>query len=227
MQDLLNGKDRRKVAALFSSIVDRYDLLNRILSLGQDQRWRRKLVEALLPAERLLDLACGTGDVALIAMRRGAGVVGLDASLEMLEGAVRKGFERVVVGDAMRLPFRDGSFDAVACAFGIRNFPSVAASFREIYRVLKPGGRIGVLEFSKPRCRLLRMLHGLYLSLIVPSLGRLLSPNPEAYLYLSRSIKKFMEREQLASLLTQAGFKSIKFFDLTLGAVVLATGRKS
>ncbi len=227
MQDLLNGKERKKVSQLFSSIVDRYDLLNRILSLGQDQRWRRRLVKALLPAERFLDLACGTGDVALIAMGKGAGVFGLDASLQMLQRAVRKGFKRVVVGDAMKLPFKDGSFDAVACAFGIRNFASVEASLREIYRVLRPGGRVGLLEFSKPRCRLLRLFHTLYLFSVVPTLGRLLSPNPQAYLYLSMSIKKFMEREKLAYLLTQAGFKSIKFFDLTLGAVVLATGRKS
>ena len=226
MRDLLNGKERKKVSKLFSSIVDRYDLLNRILSLGQDQRWRRKLVEALLPAERFLDLACGTGDVALIAMGRGAEVFGLDASLQMLQRAVSKGFKRVVAGDALKLPFRNNSFEAVACAFGIRNFASVEASLKEIYRVLRPGGRIGLLEFSKPRFQPLRLLHTLYLSSVVPALGRLLSPNPEAYLYLSRSIKTFMEREQLAFLLTQAGFKSIKFFDLTLGAVVIATGRK-
>lgn len=217
---------RKKIAGLFSDISPRYDFLNRVLSLGQDLRWRRKLAEEIPSAANVLDLATGTGDVALMEKEKGAKVFALDASFEMLLLAREKGVDKLVLGDVFSLPFPDETFDAVSCAFGLRSFNPLHKAFEEMYRVLKKKGKVVLLEFSRPEPFILRVFHHFYISFFVPFAGFLFSGNLKAYLYLSKTIKTFPEREEIANLLTESGFEDIKNLDLFMGAVTLFVGRK-
>ncbi len=220
-------KDKRKeIAGIFSDISYRYDFLNRVLSWGQDLKWRKKLVEEISSGKTVLDLATGTGDIAIMGEEKGARVFGLDASFEMLLHAKKKGLDRLVQGDVFCLPFLSESFDVVSCAFGLRSFTPLQKAFEEINRVLKRGGKVILLEFSRPRFFPLKILHFIYISLFVPIIGFLFSGNLRAYLYLSRTIRSFPEREKIVDLLTETGFKDIKNLDLFMGAVTLFIGRK-
>lgn len=221
--------------AMFDAIAHRYDLLNRILSLGLDNGWRRATVAALEVNERsrALDLATGTGDLALLLAKHAGAVVGLDPSERMLAIAEQKigeaGLaERVslVVGDAQKLPHDDASFDAVSMAFGIRNVPDRAAALAEIHRVLEPGGRVAILELSEPRSGLFGAPVRLYVRQIVPLVGAILSGASE-YRYLQRSIRAFPAPAEFQTMMTEAGFVDTAARKLTFGACVLFTGVRS
>ena len=228
----------RAVCDMFARISPRYDLLNRLLSLGIDRSWRRSLARALEVdgAGAVLDVACGTGDVALEIGRRvgpPTRVVGVDFCLSMLHLARRKaaptgtGRLALVCGDGLALPFADGRFDRVSIAFGIRNVADLDRGLAELARVTSPGGLLGILEFSRPTCPPFRALYYLYFLHVLPLIGRLVSGDPEAYRYLPDSVLSFPERDDLARRLEAAGFSQVRHTDLTLGIVTLHVARRS
>ncbi|WP_407636515.1 bifunctional demethylmenaquinone methyltransferase/2-methoxy-6-polyprenyl-1,4-benzoquinol methylase UbiE [Deinococcus phoenicis] len=224
----------REVQAMFASIAPRYDLLNRVLSLGIDRVWRREAARealALHPA-RLLDVATGTGDFALELKARapGAEVVGSDFVPEMLGLAREKARARhldlvLEEGDALNLPYPDGSFDAVTCAFGFRNFADYARGLAEMWRVLAPGGRLVILEFPPPRPGLFGSLFRFYFRHVLPRVGALVSGNPGAYTYLPESTLAFLDPERLAGLMRATGFRT-RFRLLTFGIAAIHVGDK-
>ena len=221
---------------MFDRIADRYDLLNRILSLGIDQRWRRRAVRALEIGDgpaRVLDLATGTADLALLIARQGdeVSVVGLDPAERMLEigrGKIRdEGLaDRVelVPGDAEQLPFPDDDFDGVTIAFGIRNVPDRLRALREMRRVVRPRGRVAVLELSEPRGGLLSAVARFHVHRLVPWLGSILSGERE-YRYLQQSIAEFPTAEQFAALMEQAGLEVVRVDRMILGVCHLYVAR--
>lgn len=215
---------------MFSAISWRYDLLNSLMSLGQDGAWRTALARPIARGERVLDLCCGSARSSVKAYERaGRRITGLDVSFAMLESGVRHaargraGFDPVQ-GDAFRLPFRDRTFDVVTAAFGLRNLVPLSAAAHEIRRVLVPGGRLLVLESVAPAAGPFAPFHAFYLRHVVPLLGRL-SPDPAAYRYLSASIFDFGPPAGIVGHLTDAGFASVAAQPLLLGAVALFEGR--
>ena len=221
---------------MFDAIAPRYDLLNRILSGGLDGGWRRLTVESLhlRPGQRLLDVATGTADLALLmsSVQPSATVVGLDPSREMLriaceriERAGRSDRIALELGDAEALPFDDASFDAAAMAFGIRNVRDRPRALRELARVIRPGGRVAILELGEPRGALAGTLLRFYIHAVVPLVGALVSGATE-YRYLERSITRFPPPEAFGQLLHAAGFVELGIRPLTLGACVLFSGRR-
>jgi len=200
-----------EVRSLFDRIAPVYDGMNRLMTAGLDRSWRRLAVEAVVqPGDRVLDGCCGTGDLALAAEREGGRVTGLDFSARMLERAARKS-QTVdwVEGDLLALPFADAAFDAATVGFGVRNVADLEAGFRELRRVLRPGGRLAILEITQPR-GLLRPFFSLWFDRIVPVLGRAL-PGGKAYTYLPASVRRFPGAEELAALLEQCGFEQVTF----------------
>jgi demethylmenaquinone methyltransferase/2-methoxy-6-polyprenyl-1,4-benzoquinol methylase len=213
---------------MFDRIAPRYDGMNRLLSAGLDQRWRREAVEAIgvAPGDRVLDLACGTGDLAELCALRGAQVLGVDFAREMLRGAQRRGVRAgLVQGDAGRLPLPDGSVSAVVCGFALRNFASLPTIFSELARVVAPGGRAALLEVDRPRTRWLRAGHSLYFDRVVPLVGGLLSDR-RAYAYLPQSTTYLPPERRLRALLVEAGFGAVDHRRLLFGAVQLLTARR-
>jgi demethylmenaquinone methyltransferase/2-methoxy-6-polyprenyl-1,4-benzoquinol methylase len=221
---------------MFAGIAPRYDLLNRVLSVGTDVSWRRRACRELglrAPA-RILDACTGTGDLAFewarVAEGRALRVVGADFTREMLRIAEakrrRRGADRLslVAADTLRLPFADGSFDGATVAFGIRNVSDLPAALRELRRVLRPGGRLGILEFSRARARWMRPLFGVYFRFVLPFIGRVLSYSAtggEAYAYLPRSVGHFPTPQALSEELREAGFVQVRFVPFTGGVAVL------
>lgn len=224
--------------AMFDRIAGRYDLLNRLMSLGLDQRWRRRLVEDTArgaPAGPLLDLATGTADVAIMAARRlgERSVTGLDPSREMLalgrtkvDTAQLSARVTLEEGDAETLPYAAGSFAMVTMSFGIRNVADRPRALREMARVLKPGGRLGILELGEPRTGPLRVLSRFHVHTIVPALGALLSRDDE-YAYLARSIAAFPPPDAFAEMIVAAGFGDVTVKALSFGALHLYTAALS
>ena len=219
---------------MFDRIASRYDLLNRVLSAGIDVRWRRRCIDAVAGASRVLDVCAGTGDLLIEFLGRDAARtgVGLDLSSQMLvRGAAklrRRGMAargRVVAGDAERLPVRAGGFDAVTVAFGIRNVGDPAAALREMYRALRPGGRAAVLEFSMPRGTL-GGAYRLYFTQVLPRIGGLVSGDAGAYSYLPASVARFASPGDFAAAMTAAGFERVRAEPLTAGIAHLYTGEK-
>jgi demethylmenaquinone methyltransferase/2-methoxy-6-polyprenyl-1,4-benzoquinol methylase len=230
------GLDDEKSAArwvrqMFEHVAPRYDLLNHLLSLNCDRRWRRLTVSRLRPLlrqphTRVLDLCCGTADLALALERQAPGRVwACDFSLQMLSRARLKGFHRIFAADALALPLPDAVFDIVTVAFGLRNLASWEAGLREIRRVLKPGGALAVLEFSTPPQPLFRTLYDAYSRHIIPRIGGLLSGSPSAYRYLHDSVRRFPNAPQLAHLIRSCGFASVEFDYQTFGIVALHLAR--
>ena len=213
----------------FAGISERYDLLNRVMSLGLDQGWRRKLVAALGQApSRVLDLATGTADVAVAIAKAhpGGAVVGLDPSRGMLRQGVPKIPKlpiRLIQGDGQRLPFTDDTFDACCVSFGIRNFPDRTQGLREMARVVRPGGVVAVLELGEPRTGPLAPFARLHLKHVVPRLGALLSGSRE-YRYLEESVTAFPPPEDFAALMANCGLGDVFFEPLTFGAAHLYRG---
>ena len=211
------------VEAMFDRISPVYDAMNRVMTAGLDRRWRRLAAEAVVSSgDEVLDACCGTGDLALAAERAGGRVTGLDFSERMLERACRKSASvRWVRGDVLALPFEDKSFDAVTIGFGIRNVEDLEAGLRELARVLRPGGRLGCLEITRPR-GLLRPFFRLWFDGLVPLAGKLL-PGGAAYTYLPASVRRFPGPEDLAELMRRAGYAGIEWRLLGGGIVALHT----
>jgi demethylmenaquinone methyltransferase/2-methoxy-6-polyprenyl-1,4-benzoquinol methylase len=198
--------------------------MNRVMRVGLDQRWRRLTAQAAVrPGDRVLDACCGTGDLALADLRAGAErVVGLDFSDPMLERARRKSADvEWVAGDMMALPFGDAEFDAVTVGFGVRNVDDLAAGIRELRRVTRPGGRLGVLEITRPT-GLLRPFFRLWFDVLVPLAGKVL-PGGKAYTYLPASVRRFPGPEELKAVVEQAGFGEVEYRRLGGGIVALHT----
>jgi demethylmenaquinone methyltransferase/2-methoxy-6-polyprenyl-1,4-benzoquinol methylase len=227
----------RRVREMFATIAARYDLLNHLLSGNIDKRWRRLVAKTLFEilsnrGARILDVACGTGDLSLTLRNSGqARIVGIDFCRPMLDIAAAKAIRSgallpFIEGDALELPFGDGSFEAATIAFGLRNLASVEAGFKELLRVLKPGGRVVVLEFSKPKAPVLRSFFKIYFTKILPLFGGLISGSKSAYQYLPDSVSRFPDQGQLASMMKDAGFEAVSFQNLTGGIAALHIGRR-
>jgi demethylmenaquinone methyltransferase/2-methoxy-6-polyprenyl-1,4-benzoquinol methylase len=231
------GADKQYVRSLFNAIAYRYDLLNHLLSGGIDLYWRRKAIEQLRPdaPRSILDVATGTGDFALAALRlEPERVVGVDIAEKMLaigrEKIRRRGEEDRVTfeqGDAEHLPFPDAAFDAAIAAFGVRNFENLNRGLREMARVLKPGGRVIVLEFSRPKAAPFRQFYMLYFRTLLPLIGRLVSGHPGAYTYLPDTVMRFPEGPAFLEHLRSSGFEMLREERLTFGIATLYSGRRS
>ena len=226
-------KPKADVAEMFGRIVLRYDLMNRLMTGGQDVRWRRRAVRAALGAGdgRLLDVATGTGDLAIaLADAGGREVIGLDVAPRMIAAAEEKRHGRddvtFVVGDAMRLPFPDEHFDAVTVSFGLRNMPSYLGALTEMTRVIAPGGRLVCLELTPYRTRVLGAIFTWYFTRVVPLVGGLLSGDREAYRYLPTSVASFPDALALTALIREAGLAHVEVELLGMGTVALHVGIK-
>jgi demethylmenaquinone methyltransferase / 2-methoxy-6-polyprenyl-1,4-benzoquinol methylase len=215
------------VKAMFDRIAPRYDLMNRLMTFGMDRLWRRQAVEALALQRdsRALDLACGSGDFAADLARIGVSVVGLDFSGEMLRVArLRCACSTLIRADALWLPLRAGSFDAVVSGFALRNFANLEDPFRECFRILKTGGKIALLEVDTPASPLLRTGHRIYFHKLVPLMGRFV--DRDAYAYLPSSMSYLPDEAHLMTMLTDAGFRDLNKRRLLGGAVQLITGHR-
>jgi demethylmenaquinone methyltransferase/2-methoxy-6-polyprenyl-1,4-benzoquinol methylase len=223
-------KQPHEVAAMFDDVAERYDLTNDVLSLGQDRLWRRAVVKAVAPraGERVLDLAAGTGTSSEPFAARGSVVVPADFSLGMLRVGkrARPGLP-FVAGDAMRLPFADGVFDAVTISFGLRNVSDPDVALAELARVTKPGGRLVVCEFSAPVWRPFRTVYVEYLMRAVPAVARKVSSNPDAYVYLAESIRAWPDQAGLATRIARAGWSDVGWRNLSGGIVALHRGTRA
>ena len=226
---LPTGREKRiAVQDMFDRIAPRYDLLNRLVSVGLDQGWRRRALDLIRvgPGDRLVDLACGTGDLSEQASARGAEVVGMDFALQMLRGARSRGIAASLVqADAAALPLADAGIDVVTCGFALRNFVSLPEVFGEISRILKPGGRIAFIEVDRPSSAFVRFGHSLYFDRFVPFLGSLLSDR-DAYRYLPESTAYLPPPEELLAMLAKQGFTRVEKRRLLLGAAQIITGLK-
>jgi demethylmenaquinone methyltransferase/2-methoxy-6-polyprenyl-1,4-benzoquinol methylase len=223
------------VAAMFDQVAPRYDLLNDVLSLGQDRLWRRVVAAAVAagPGERVLDLAAGTGTSSRTFTTAGAYCVACDFSLGMLQVGARKaasgrrpdgpatGPVRFAAGDALALPFRDGAFDAVTISFGLRNVADPDAALAEMLRVTRPGGRLVICEFGHLPAARLDAWYGRYLTTALPAVARRLSPSGDAYEYLAESIREWPRAPELARRIGAAGWSAIRWRNLTLGVVTV------
>ena len=228
--------DKQYVRSLFDSIAYRYDLLNHLLSGGIDFYWRRKAIEHLrdIQPKRILDVATGTADFAIAALRLNPdAVIGIDIAEEMLKRGraklMRRGLDSMVTlytGDAENLQFVTGVFDATIVAFGVRNFEQLENGLSEMYRVLRPEGKIVVLEFSRPRQSPWKQLYFLYFLHILPFIGRVISKHREAYSYLPDTVMKFPDGADFLSVLQKVGFKSTEEEKLTFGIASIYTGIK-
>jgi demethylmenaquinone methyltransferase / 2-methoxy-6-polyprenyl-1,4-benzoquinol methylase len=237
------------VAAMFDKVAPRYDLLNDVLSLGQDRWWRKVVAKAVgaRAGEVVLDIAAGTGTSSVTFTSAGAACVACDFSPGMLRAGKnrlgvqgerarsaglagpaipRPGPVRFVAGDALRLPLRDASFDAVTCSFGLRNVADPDAALAEMFRVTRPGGRLVICEFGHLPSRRLDAIYGRYLMAALPAVARRLSPAGDAYEYLAESIRDWPDRAELARRIAGAGWTAVRWRDLTLGVVTVHTARR-
>ena len=210
------------VRTMFDRIAPVYDVMNRVMTAGLDQRWRRETARAVVrPGDRVLDAACGTGDLALAAAKAGGKVTGVDFSEAMLARARRKAPELDWVrGDLLALPFADETFDAATVGFGVRNVADLGAALEELRRVLRPGGRLAILEITRPRGPL-RVFYSLWFDRVVPVLGKIL-PGGEAYTYLPASVRRFPGPDDLVAELH--GFDDVRYRLFAGGIVALHTG---
>jgi demethylmenaquinone methyltransferase/2-methoxy-6-polyprenyl-1,4-benzoquinol methylase len=234
-----SGKTKKEqVAEMFDGIAGRYDLMNRFLSAGIDVRWRKKAISKLKKdrPRQILDVATGTGDMAIMAvdLLKPERITGIDISEQMLELGRKKvdkegltQFIQLLKGDSETINFPQNSFDAVMVAFGVRNFENLEDGLKEMLRVLKPGGKLVVLEFSRPRIRVFRSLYNLYMGIIAPEVARWFSQNKKAYLYLNQSAKLFPERQEFVDILKKLGYTDTEYKPLSAGICCIYCGRKS
>jgi demethylmenaquinone methyltransferase/2-methoxy-6-polyprenyl-1,4-benzoquinol methylase len=222
------GEKHAAVRSMFDRIAPRYDRMNRILSAGLDQRWRRAALAAVAvgPGDRVLDLAAGTGDLAELAEARGARVVAVDFAAEMLRGARRRGVKaELVQGDAEHPPLPDGSASVAVSGFALRNFVSLPRVFRELSRVLAPGGRVALIDVDRPTTPFVRQGHAFYFDRVVPFVGGLLSDR-RAYAYLPQSTAYLPPAPELLAMLEAAGFRAARRSTRLLGSVQIVTAVK-
>ena len=234
-------EEKQHIGQLFDRIAGTYDGLNHGLSLNIDKRWRRKTVQQMVPAQHVLDVAIGTADLTIEMLRRGKAqqVTGLDLSKQMMAIGKQKVDKwalttrqspitdvQFVYGNAQHMPFDDASFDAVTCAYGCRNFQNLDEGLREMFRVLKPGGQVTILEFSYPSNPLVRALYDIYFTHVLPLVGRMVSHDKTAYTYLNKSVKSFCWGEAFAQHMRQAGFSDTRFIPLTFGITTIYTAKK-
>jgi demethylmenaquinone methyltransferase/2-methoxy-6-polyprenyl-1,4-benzoquinol methylase len=224
-------KQPHEVAAMFDGVARRYDLTNSVLSIGQDRRWRKRTRQCLElePGQHVLDLAAGTGVSTAELRRSGAYAVACDFSLGMLRAGRANKHRRgvpFVAGDAMRLPFADGVFDAVTITFGLRNVADPVLALQEMARVVRPGGLLVVCEFSRPSWRPFRFVYLNYLMRALPWLARKVSSNPDAYVYLAESIRAWPAQDELARMIARAGWTDVRYRNLTGGIVALHLGER-
>lgn len=231
-----HSSKKEQVRSMFNNIAGRYDLLNRILSLGIDIQWRNTAIKELkkYTPENVLDVACGTGDFTIAALKSGAKkITGVDISEEMLRSGQKKikkknlgKYIELVLGDSEHLQFDTATFDACTVAFGVRNFEKLQVGINEMFRVIKPGGAIVILEFSRPRKFPVKQLYNFYFSTILPAIGRLISGDSRAYTYLFESVSVFPDGDDFINHLKVAGFKNCRCTRLTLGICSLYIGEK-
>lgn len=228
---------KEQVADMFDNIAYRYDFLNRFLSVGIDIQWRKKAIKQLkdIDPKKILDVATGTADVAIMTARilQPEKIIGIDISDGMLNFG-RKKIERLGLqnliellnGDSETIKFDDNSFDAVTVAFGVRNFQHLEKGLSEIKRVLKPGGKLVVLEFSKPKTAIVKQLYHVYMNVVAPGIGKLFSKNRNAYKYLDESIKKFPEGKNFTTILDNLGYTNTYCKPLSFGICSIYCGEK-
>ena len=223
---------RRYVARLFATIAPRYDFITRFLSFGCDQRWKRRVIElaGVRADQRVLDLACGTGDLALLAASRGAAALGLDLTPGMLtEAKRRKGAEalRWTAGDMTNLPLPAEAFDVVTTGYGLRNVPALADALSEIHRVLKPGGTLCALDFNRPASPLVREVYLAYLTAVGGALGWVLHRDPDTYRYIPASIRRYPGARGVVDLLRAAGFIDVRYVPVLGGLMAIHVARRA
>lgn len=231
-----NESKKAQVGAMFDRIAKRYDLLNRVLSLGIDQSWRKKAVRTLkeINPQRILDVATGTGDFALALNKLNPkAIIGVDISEGMMnvgrEKIAAKGLSDVIsfeYGDSEQLQFDTDSFDAVTCAYGVRNFENLEAGLKEMCRVMRPSGRLAILEFSKPRSFPFKNIYNFYFTRLLPVMGEKVSKDSSAYQYLPASVQAFPDGADFCAILERCGFKDVKARPLTMGITTLYTASK-
>lgn len=231
------SKDKGDIARMFDSIAPKYDLLNHLLSFNIDRPWRKRMVKEVKKsgADLVLDMACGTGDVSMLLFQKGISVVGMDISQNMLDRAKAKSEQylssshptlRYEYGAADSIGYPDNTFDATVAAFGVRNFDHRALCITEMYRTIKRGGSLFVLEFATPENRVWRSIYSLYFGKILPKIGGAISGKREAYEYLHTSAIEFPQREEFCKELEQGGFSEVSYRNLTGGVACLYRGRK-
>jgi len=223
------GKDPEEVSSMFDGVAKRYDIVNDLLSLGQTKRWRKKVQTIINPTKgmTILDIAAGPGSSSEPLFKAGADVTSLDFSEGMLEqGRKARPYLKFVKGDALNLPFADGTFDLTTISFGLRNTHDYKKALKEALRVTKSGGRMVIVEFSTPTFAPFRILYMNYLMKALPKLARRTSSNPAAYVYLAESIRAWPTQEQLASDMSAAGWTNPSWVNLTGGVVAVHTAIK-
>ena len=221
---------RQYVRRLFATIADRYDLITRVLSYGQDARWKAKLVAIadVRPGERALDLACGTGDIACAVADRGARTTGLDITHRMLQlASLRSSRVSLITGDMTSLPFRSDSFDLVTTGYGLRNVPDLDAAIAEIARVLKPRGRLLSLDFNRPESAVIRAVYLAYLTAVGSTLGWILHRDPDTYRYIPASIRRYPGARGVADRMVARGFTNVRIVPLLFGLMTLHLAERS
>lgn len=227
---------KEQVADMFNNIAGKYDFLNHFLSLGIDKGWRKKAIAeiAKVNPKAILDVATGTGDLAIAASKLNPDkIIGIDIAAQMLDVGRQKlkekGLNELItmqVGDSEALPFADNSFDAITCAYGVRNFENLESGLKEMCRVLRPGGKLAILEFSHPKQFPVKQGYQFYFKYILPTLGKLVSKHSTAYSYLPESVMAFPEGQRFCEILAQCGFKEPKARPLTFGITTLYTATK-
>jgi demethylmenaquinone methyltransferase/2-methoxy-6-polyprenyl-1,4-benzoquinol methylase len=227
---------KKQVADMFDRIAGKYDFLNHLLSMGIDKGWRKKAILSLAPIQPkvILDVATGTGDFAIACLKLNPKqIIGCDISEGMLEVGRKKVIERrldnkitLQFGDSENLPFEDNKFDAITCAYGVRNFENLEAGLKEMCRVLRPGGRLAILEFSHPQKPPFRQMYKFYFKNILPTIGKMVSKDDTAYTYLPESVAVFPEGKEFVQILERCGFKKPKARPLTMGITTLYTAEK-
>lgn len=231
-----DSSKKEEVATMFNNISKRYDFLNHFLSLGIDKLWRKMAIKQLkeIQPKKILDIATGTGDFAIAALKLNPEeVVGVDISQGMLDVGIekmkRKGYDNVVrmqLGDSEKLPFEDGYFDALTVGFGVRNYENLEKGLADMLRVLKPGGKAVILEFSKPKKFPVKQLFGFYSKRVIPFLGRTISKDRRAYEYLPESVEAFPEGQEFLDIMSEIGYQNVQRKPVSGGIATIYTGVK-